>query len=49
MVCATPRNAPSKAYFELEHQPAINVVYTFILDTHRKYKAPYIIYIAGFA
>jgi len=41
IVCATPRNAPSKAYFELEHHPAINVVYTFILDTHRKYSAPY--------
>lgn len=36
MVCATPRKAPSKAYFELEHQPDINVAYTFILDTHKK-------------
>jgi len=33
----------------LEHQPAIKVVYTFILDTHRKYRAPYIIYMAGLA
>lgn len=40
MVCATPRRAPSKAYFELEHQPDINVAYTFILDTHRKYRIP---------
>jgi hypothetical protein len=38
MVCATPRKAPSKAYFELDLQPAKKVVYTFILDTHRKYK-----------
>lgn len=42
MVCAIPRNAPRRAYFEFEHQPAINVVYTFILDTHRKYNTPYI-------
>jgi len=42
IVCATPRNAPSKAYLEFEHHPAIKVVYTFILDTHKKYKAPYI-------
>lgn len=42
MVCATPRRAPSRAYLELEHQPAINVVYTFILDTHKKYRIPYI-------
>jgi hypothetical protein len=40
IVWATPRSAPSSAYFELEHQPAINVVYTFILDTHRKYNTP---------
>lgn len=25
MVCATPRRAPSRAYLELEHHPAINV------------------------
>ena len=36
MVWATPRRAPRRAYFEFEHHPAINVVYTFILDTHRK-------------
>lgn len=40
IVWATPRNAPKRAYFEFEHQPAINVAYTFILDTHRKYKTP---------
>lgn len=26
IVCAIPRNAPSRAYLEFEHQPAINVV-----------------------
>jgi hypothetical protein len=26
IVCATPRRAPSKAYLELEHQPAMKVV-----------------------
>jgi hypothetical protein len=36
IVCATLRRAPSNAYFEFEHHPAINVVYTFILETHRK-------------
>jgi hypothetical protein len=36
IVCATPRKAPNKAYLELEHQPDINVAYTFILDTQRK-------------
>jgi len=36
MVCATPRRAPSRAYLELEHHPAIKVVYTFMLETHRK-------------
>jgi len=38
IVWATPRNAPSKAYFELDLHPAKKVVYTFILDTHRKYR-----------
>ncbi len=47
MVCATPRSAPSSAYFEFEHHPAINVVYTFILDTQRKYNAPKEINIDG--
>lgn len=37
IVCATPRSAPSRAYFELDLHPAINVVYTFILEMHRKY------------
>jgi len=36
IVWEIPRSAPRSAYFELEHHPAINVVYTFILDTHRK-------------
>lgn len=27
---------------EFEHQPAIKVVYTFILETHKKNKTPYI-------
>lgn len=26
IVCAMPRNAPKRAYLELEHHPAINVV-----------------------
>lgn len=46
IVCATPRKAPNRAYLELEHQPARNVVYTFILDTHRKYSTPNDIYTA---
>jgi hypothetical protein len=37
IVCAILRRDPNKAYFEFEHQPAINVEYTFRLDTHRKY------------
>lgn len=37
IVCATPRNAPSRAYLELDLHPAINVEYTFILETHKKY------------
>jgi len=40
MVCATLRKLPNRAYLELEHHPAINVGYTFILDTHKKYKIP---------
>ena len=36
IVWATPRRAPNSAYFEFEHQPDINVIYTFKLDTHRK-------------
>jgi hypothetical protein len=42
MVWAIPRSAPNKAYLELEHHPAIKVVYTFILETHKKYSTPYI-------
>lgn len=38
MVCATPRRAPNKAYLEFDLHPAKKVVYTFILDTHKKYK-----------
>jgi hypothetical protein len=49
IVWATPRKAPNRAYFEFEHHPARNVVYTFILDTHRKYSAPNVIKIAGLA
>jgi hypothetical protein len=37
IVWATPRSAPSNAYLEFDLHPAINVIYTFILDTHRKY------------
>jgi len=40
IVWATPRRAPNRAYFEFEHHPARKVEYTFILDTHRKYKMP---------
>lgn len=40
IVWATPRRAPRRAYFEFEHHPARNVEYTFILDTHKKYKIP---------
>jgi hypothetical protein len=36
IVWATPRRAPSNAYLELDAHPAINVQYTFILDTHMK-------------
>jgi len=40
IVCATLRSLPNSAYLELEHHPAMNVGYTFILDTHRKYRIP---------
>jgi len=40
IVCATPRSLPSNAYLEFEHHPAMNVGYTFILDTHKKYRMP---------
>lgn len=40
IVCATPRSLPRSEYFEFEYHPAINVAYTFILDTHRKKMAP---------
>jgi len=48
IVCATPRMAPRRAYFELDDHPAINVEYTFILETHKKYKAPNDKKIVGF-
>lgn len=47
IVCATPRRAPSNEYLEFEHHPARNVEYTFILDTHRKYRIPKFMYIEG--
>jgi hypothetical protein len=40
IVCATPRIAPRRAYFEFAHHPEIKVTYTFNLDTHKKYSAP---------
>lgn len=33
IICATPRTAPNKAYFELEDHPAVNKGYTANLDT----------------
>jgi len=36
IVCATPRSAPSSAYFEFEHHPAMKVEYTPILLTDKK-------------
>lgn len=36
IVCATPRKAPRRAYFEFAHQPEIKVTYTFSLETHKK-------------
>ena len=45
IVCATLRSLPRSAYLEFEHQPAIKIGYTFILDTHRKYRIPSGIYI----
>ena len=36
MVWAILRRDPSNEYFEFEHHPAMNVAYTFILETHRK-------------
>lgn len=38
IVWATPRSAPNRAYLEFELHPAKKVVYTFILETHRKYR-----------
>ncbi len=40
IVCATPRIAPSRAYFELENHPAAKMVYTLILEMHRKRSMP---------
>lgn len=48
IVCAIPRRAPNKAYLEFEHHPARNVAYTFMLDTHKKYRAPKLRNIATF-
>ena len=47
IVWATPRIAPNRAYFELAHQPEINVTYTFILDTHKKKRTPNVINMEG--
>lgn len=35
MVCAILRSVPKREYLELEDQPAISVVYTFMLEMHR--------------
>lgn len=40
IVWATLRSEPSRAYFEFENQPAAKVEYTFILERHRKKRAP---------
>lgn len=47
IVCATLGKAHRRAYLELEDHPAMNVQYTFILETHRKYRAPNVRKIAG--
>jgi hypothetical protein len=47
IVWAILRRDPSRAYLEFENQPAINVEYTFKLDTHRKYSTPKFIIIDG--
>lgn len=47
IVWAIPRSAPRRAYLELEHHPARKVEYTFILDTHKKYRIPNLKYRAG--
>ena len=43
MVWAIARKAPRRAYFELEDQPAIRVVYTFRLEIHRNNKPAHLI------
>jgi len=40
IVCATPRKAPRSAYFEFDAHPARKILYTPILDTHKKYRTP---------
>lgn len=40
IVWAIPRRLPSKAYFEFEHQPAINTGYTFILEIDKNKSTP---------
>lgn len=47
IVCAILRRDPRREYLEFEDHPAINVEYTFSLDTHRKYKVPNIKMITG--
>jgi len=47
IVWAILRRAPSKEYFEFEHHPAKNVVYTLILEIHRKYSTPNVINVDG--
>ena len=48
IVCATPRNAPNNAYLEFDLHPARKVAYTFIAETHIKYRIPYCIQNEGF-
>jgi len=43
IVCAILRSAPRSAYFELAHHPEMKVVYTFMLEIHKKYRMPNVI------
>lgn len=47
MVWAMARSAPNRAYLEFALHPEIKTTYTFIEDTHKKYKVPNVINIAG--
>lgn len=47
IVCAILRSDPRREYLEFDDHPAINVEYTFSLDTHRKYKMPNIMITTG--